>query len=224
MKKNAPLWIVALALGCLMAPAAFAQICDETVREQYAQAVLNGVEDSQLEAMFGHCRNDPEEPFCTQDNQVDVTAELLSKALGRAISFPAFLRGSTFYEDMRRCGYHPQREQVACVVEVKRRFGYGGFPGGSNQHVLFCFDCDLNGTYEYTTRGSVHVTNDISGSNPRWYFDVFSSTANAPFLCRVNDGQATNVRAILSWNTAPRNCTWRPIWGRAVDFTARRDP
>jgi len=133
--------------------------------------------------------------------------------------------GSVAYERLNSCGYHPANENLFCDVEVRRRTGYIGFPAGSQEYVLFCYDCDRNGSFDYQTLGSVHVTDDISGGPLSFYFNASSSTLPASStLCTANNGQAGNVRAILSWFVAPTSCTFTPIWGNQVDFTVRRDP
>lgn len=212
--------VLTLVLVSSFAAAAAQQpVCDETVREQFIADVEAGASQSDLEAAYGHCRDDAD--------STTASTGLASKA----ITFTN--NGSTFYEQLNGCGYHPQGEMLACDVEIKQTFGFGGAPG-TNEHVLFCMDCDNNGTWDYATLGTVHVTDDFSGGVPSWYFNVYASTAAAPDSagrnCTVNDGLVTRVQAMLSWVLRPdpvtlSSCnTFAPFWGNTITFDARRDP
>jgi hypothetical protein len=132
--------------------------------------------------------------------------------------------GSVAYEEMNSCGYHPQYDNVFCDVEVKLPYGFGPHPSGTMEYVLFCLDCDANGTWDFQALGSVHVTNDISGGPLPFYFNASASTLSAHPLCTGNDGINFKVRAILSWQAMPTSCTYTPVWGNQITFDARRDP
>lgn len=209
--------LLGLALAAVPALAQTTTACDETVRQQYASFVTSNpnATDSEIEGLFGHCRGNG-----------TIQPQTLRQSLGDEPSGIKVVTntGSVFYERLNSCGYHPQAEQVSCDVELRQTFGFGGFPGGSNEHVLFCFDCNLDGIFDFITRGFVHVTDDISGATPGYFFEAHSTTFDAPAQCTVNNGGATHVRAILSWFTQPANCVAQPIWGNQIDFTARRDP
>ena len=126
---------------------------------------------------------------------------------------------------MNGCGYHPQAEMLACDVEIRQLGGYGAFPGGTFEHVRFCMDCDRNGTWDFTTLGFVHVTNNIAPNpTPSWYHLAYATTFAAPVACTVNNGGQANVRAILQWAAVPAGCNSVPYWGNIINFTARRDP
>ena len=214
-------------LATLGTPALQAQTqvpaCDDTTRAQFAADVANGATESQLEAKYGFCRSFATEP---QSIVSSATADLEEDGLGNVFqAVKSVVNYNVFYEQMNGCGYHPQAELVACDVEIKRTTGYGAFPGGTFEHVLFCFDCDQNGTWEFNTRGFVHVTNNVAAApTPSWYHLAYSSTFHAPTICTTNNGGQANVRAILSWAAAPATCTSTPFWGNIINFTARRDP
>lgn len=232
-----PLLAVAIAMATVASPvsAAIAQtVCDESVRQQFQSAVQSGASLAQLEADYAHCRENLEQPTCTAETEV--SAFELGEKLKTVTN-----NGSIFYERMNGCGYHPQSESLACDVEIRRRTGYGGFPTGSNEHVLFCVDCNRDGSYDYATLGSVHVTNDISGGPLSFYFHVFATTWAAPLRnpntpppafvnCTLNNGAAIDVLAVLSWSLRPdpvnlSTCyTFNPFWGNSIFFTARNDP
>jgi hypothetical protein len=216
-------------------PAAAQTACDETVRQQFLTEVEDGATEAKLEAGYAQCRQNLEPPVCSTQ-----TAELAGFGLDEKTK-TVTNNGSIFYERMNGCGYHPQAETLACDVEVRQRFGYGGFPGGSNEHVLFCLDCNRDGAWDYASLGSVHVTDDVSGGPLSFYFNVSATTWAAPLRnpntpppnfvnCTVNNGAAIDVKAVLSWALRPdpvnlTSCyTFRPFWGNSFVFTARNDP
>lgn len=198
--------------------AAAAEACDDSSRANFAAAVDAGATEEDLEAQFGHCRSAYTEPVCTSTASAEGMASMVADA-------KSVVNYNTFYEKMNGCGYHPQAEMLACDVEIRQFGGYGGFPGGTFEHVRFCMDCDRNGTWDFTTLGFVHVTdNAAAGPAPSWFHLAHATTFAAPALCTNNDGQQTNVRAILSWAAQPTNCNFAPFWGNIINFTARRDP
>lgn len=234
---NESLYRLSCTAGCLLLlaatlatlPASAQTACDETVRAQFQSDVEAGATQSDLEATYAACRQNLETPTCTATTTSAATdfgvglVERLKKVTNN---------GSIYYERMNGCGYHPQAETVACDVEVRRRFGYGGFPSGSNEHVLFCLDCNRDGIWDYATLGSVHVTDDVSGGPLSFYFNVSATTWAAPTFanCTVNNGTAIDVKAILSWVLRPNPVTtascsnFNPFWGNTIFFTSRNDP
>jgi hypothetical protein len=180
---------------------ASAQVCDDNARAAYQNAVNAGATESQLEAQFGQCRG-------------TVTQGVVATSTNFNI----------FYEKMNSCGLHPQQRRPACDVEIRQNTGFGAFPAGSNEFVRFCFDCDLNGVFEYSVVGSVHVTNNTSVQGPSWYHSANAVAANTPATCMWGSGRTIRMRAILSWAAQPATCTSKPIWGNWIDFQARLDP
>lgn len=172
--------------------------CGDSTRQAYEADVANGLSDAELEARYGQCRT-------------------MSLAAATVTNF------NTTYERMNSCGWHPQAKLASCDVEIRQNTGYNPYPSGSTEYVLFCLDCNVDGIFEYSVPGSVHVTNNVSGTPPSWYHMAYAGTSGAS-LCKPGDGKAFNVRAILSWASKPSSCNYRPIWGSWVDFKARRDP
>lgn len=221
------LLIVGLLLA-LPAVAATSDVaaCDETVRANFAADVAAGATEADLEAKYGECRKN-------LTSQATAAAQLAPKSISITNN------GSIYYERMNGCGYHPQGEMLACDVEIRQPFGFGG-AAGSNEHVLFCVDCDNDLAWDYATLGTVHVTDDFSGGTPSWYFNVYATTWGAPTWdpntpgqlvnCTANDGAAMKVKAMLSWVLRPdpvtlTSCyTFAPFWGNTITFDARRDP
>lgn len=220
---------VALALMILVPGGAAAQpgtSCDDSARAAFAAAVASGATDQELEDQFGHCRTAYTEPPCSPEPGDDAGLASVTGEI-RSVVAPvkSVVNSNIFYERMNGCGYHPQAELLACDVEIRRLTGYGGFPGGSNEFVRFCMDCDRNGTWDFTTVGSVHVTNNVAaGPVPSWYHLAYGWSTSAPNFCTANNGGQANVRAILSWAAVPANCNSVPFWGNIINFTARRDP
>lgn len=180
-------------------------VCGDDERIAYQEAAESGVSAEELADQFAHCRFDG------------------SDGLQKTITINNAV-GSTFYEQMNGCGYHPQIGVAACDVEVKRTTWYGNYPAGSNEHVTFCFQCGGGWT---AVPGAVHVTNDISGAAPSYGFMAY---AVAPPLCPPpggGTGVAFQVRATLSWAVPAGNpCANNPtlVWGNQITFDTRDDP
>lgn len=140
--------------------------------------------------------------------------------------------GSLAYERMPCCGYNPQHKEFACSIEILRRFGFGSFgpdPLGSYENVRICVDLDDNGSFEEVARGSVHVTNEIWGRNPPWYFAAFADTRLRAYDVLASmplNGRTLRARSLLAWNAAPPGCNEQrpPIWGNALEYQIRLDP
>lgn len=218
---------VFVTVALVAAPVAAQTACDESVRQQFLTDVEDGASEADLEAKYGHCRENLESPTCSEP------AESMTAGLGLAERFKVVSNnGSIFFERMNGCGYHPQAETLACDVELRQNFGYGGFPGGSNEHVLYCMDCNRDGLWDYVTLGSVHVTDNASGFPPPFFFNATATTWAAPpgSGCVTNNGASVVVKAVLSWVFRPNqlnlgHCnTFRPFWGNTIFFQARNDP
>ncbi len=223
MKTRAALCCLATAMFIFCAAAPAQAQCDDATRAEFAADVASGFTDAQLESKYSACRGASAVGTC-KSTSLDL-AELSDAYDNVTDAVKSIINYNVSYEQLNGCGYHPQAELVACDVEIKRTTGYGGFPGGTFEHVLFCFDCDRNGTWEFNTRGFVHVTDNVAaGPTPSWYHLAYSTTFHAPAGCTANNGGQGNVRAILSWAAAPATCTSVPFWGNIVNFTNRRDP
>ncbi len=140
--------------------------------------------------------------------------------------------GSTYYERMPCCGYHPQKKEFACSIEILEPFGFGSFgpvPNGSFENVRICVDLDNNGVFEEVAHGSVHLGNEIWGKSPPWYFAAFADVrlrAYEKLASLPLDGRTLRARSLLAWNTAPAGCNDQkpPIWGNALEYQIRLDP
>jgi hypothetical protein len=228
--------LLALTAGLGWAPAVSAQQCDDTTRQNFATDVANGFTASQLETKYGFCRtaSTSSESECAEETTGAITG------YGNVVqAVKVGLNSNTSWERMNGCGYHPQAELASCDVEIRLTGGYGAFPGGTFEHVRFCFDCDKNGTWDYQTLGFVHVTNNNFAVNPNptpsWYHEAHASTFAAPVACTTNNGGEGTMRTILSWAALPPPCANgtslvtaplqpMPIFGNAFDETIRRDP
>jgi hypothetical protein len=218
--------LLALAAGLGWAPAVSAQVCDDATRQNFAIDVANGFTASQLETKYGFCRSGSAAVFDDTDSGFS--------SVGQAIKVG--LNANTAWERMNGCGYHPQAETASCDVEIRLLGGYGGFPGGTFEHVRFCLDCDRNGTWDFQTLGFVHVTDNVAaGPIPPWFHEAHATTFAAPVACTANNGGQGTMRTILSWAALPPPCANgtslvaapfqpMPIFGNAFDETIRRDP
>jgi hypothetical protein len=132
--------------------------------------------------------------------------------------------GSTFYEAIKGCGYHPQRKELACNVEIRQRFGYGGnvcAAAGSHEFVTFCVDYGAG--LALVNINGFHVHDESFGVNPSWEFAAVVQS-DWKLLSQPYKGQTLKARAILSWGSPVLNCTGNPTWGNQADFRIRLDP
>jgi hypothetical protein len=129
--------------------------------------------------------------------------------------------GSTFYEQMRCCGYHPQQGVFACPIDIKQTFGFGPAPfPGSREHVLSCVD--FGAGFVPVALDNVHLADAVSGTPP-WQFAVIAK-ANGELAQTPLKGASLPARSILSWEFVPTDCSYTPIWGNAIDYQIRLDP
>jgi hypothetical protein len=136
--------------------------------------------------------------------------------------------GSTFYEAIRSCGYHPQREELACTIEVRQRFGFGGpicNAPGSHEFIHFCVDYGA-GLVPVHING-FHIHDEMFNIGPNWYFSAVVQS-DWRLLSLPNNGRTLKARAILAWNQVlgggANYCNLAPIWGNQADFRIRLDP
>lgn len=131
---------------------------------------------------------------------------------------------SVVWEAIDSCGYHPQRQELDCSVEVRQRFGFGGFPGfgpGSNEWILFCVD--FGGGLVPINISNVHLHDEMFGVLPNWYYGI-SVPANQQLQATPLLGQTLNARAILSWFFPVFTCNAAPTWGNWANFQIKLDP
>jgi hypothetical protein len=137
---------------------------------------------------------------------------------------------STNYEEIKGCGYHPQRKEAACRVDIKQLAGYNGVLNGANglggslEYVKLCVDLGA-GLVPVNTNG-FHVNDAaaISGQ-PVWNFAAILP-ANLTLFQQPLNRQALNARAILSWAAPPGGTCAAPtfVWGNVQNFRIRLDP
>ena len=155
---------------------------------------------------------------CVAEEAVDANGDILAKQLIQNT-------GSVFYEAITSCGYHPQRKELTCPIEIRQQFGYGGMPAlqpvGSYEYVLFCVQTPA-GLVPVNTNG-VHVHDESFGVNPPWYMTAVVA-ANGALFSQPLVGQTLRARAILSWAVPPGGCNAIPVWGNQADFKIRLDP
>ena len=203
MRKT--LCILAVALLCALP--ALAQ--DETdacgrTRDQIEAELANGVSPATLSAQNQDCGG--------------TAGPLLSKF---HTTTPT---GSVFWEAIEACGYHPQRRELDCAVEVRQRFGYGGVPGigpGSFEWGQFCVN--YGGGLVPVNVSAVHLHDEAFGVAPPWYYSI-SIAADPTLHAALVNGQTLNARAILSWTLIPTGCNYIPVWGNQADFQIKLDP
>ncbi len=132
--------------------------------------------------------------------------------------------GSITYEEIDACGYHPQRRELDCAVELKQRFGFAGAPGagpGSWEWIQFCVDYGVG--LVPVNVSAVHVHDEPFGDMGPWYYGV-SVAADTSLHQALTNGQTLIARAILSWTLIPNSCSYTPPWGNQADFRIKLDP
>ena len=184
-------------------------------RDEVQKMLAKGADPVELSAKLAGC-------VAKEINTVTGAPGLVAtNAIGQSIKDT----GSTFYEALTSCGYHPQRKELTCPIEIRQPFGFGGAPAlqpvGSYEYVLFCVNSGA-GMVPVNTNG-VHVHDEAFGAGPNWYFSAVVP-ANQQLFSQPLRGQTLRARAILSWGLPPANCGFTPIWGNQADFRIRLDP
>lgn len=139
------------------------------------------------------------------------------------------MQGNTKYEELRCLGFHPERDQLEAVIEVKLPYGYSGSlcSAGSYEYVRFYVDWDGDGNFEDAGEdvgiASLNV-HDIPDDEARCR-DRAKPLSYAmrivlhprKFVCRHPN--LVRVRAILSWSTPPPPETpdYPPVWGNVLE-------
>lgn len=188
---------------------AMAQTC-VVARAQIVSDLAAGASPEELAAKYAGCVA-VEQPTAT--------------APGVSLSSESIINtGSTYFEAIKSCGYHPQREEANCTVEIRQRYGFGGpicQAPGSHEYLLLCVD--LGGGLVPIHTNGVHVQDESLGEQPSWSFSA-TIQSNPALLRLPNNGRTLKGRVILSWALPPTNCNYRPIWGNQSDFRFRLDP
>ena len=130
------------------------------------------------------------------------------------------------YEDLKDCGYHPQRKELSCIIEIKKGSGFLGrsphnnnFTSVSNnrgtyEHVQFCVKYDGQ-PWQYVAASAVHIYDlDPSHSNeeagkPVWRYSV---------TIQANDYLPSH--ATFDWNPSTpslQTANWLPWTGQGYN-------
>lgn len=234
MRRGTALLCAALAMAALFSYSSpsFAQPCTVT-RDQLAADVNSGMSPDEINAKYAGCVAADQAatgtPAASGQDSTAAAGTVIQSPLPPPTSQSTMIftyPSSVFYEEQKACGYHPQREELDCTVQIKQRFGFGGGPAigaGSNEFILFCVDYgDGLGLVPVHTNG-VHVHDEVFGVQPSWYFGVVVQS-NPRLLALINNGRTLKARSILSWNVPPAACNTVPFWGNWLDFRIRLDP
>ena len=196
-------------------------------RDEVVRDIQEGLSEQELSKKYAGCRdadthNDPAGVPHVDD--LVITPNGFKQVITNT--------GSTFWEAITSCGYHPQRKELTCPIEIRQRFGYGGppaiQPAGSFEYVQFCVDMGTGLGLRPVNVSGVHLHDEVFGVAPNWYLTavVAADGDRHPdlFVAPLN-GRTLKARAILSWGINPfGRCNFIPIWGNQADFHIRLDP
>lgn len=177
--------------------------------------IAAGATGEELYQRYGHC------------NAGEILAATAPSVPKRVVDKAnTFISFNTNWERIESCGYHPQREELQCALEIRRSTGYAGQIGagpGSHEWVLFCVNFGTG--LRPVGLGQVHVHDAGAGApTPPWDFGV-AVQAGSVLAGHLNSGRELQGKAILSWALVPpQDCFWDPLWGQWANFRIRLDP
>lgn len=207
------LWLALPALVLLAGNAAVATPCNVT-RSQINSAIASGATASDLYNSYGGCTSSDTPSFASRQGMSRIADDL-----------NVFTNFNVNWERIEACGYHPQRQEADCAVEIRQVNGYGGIIGagaGSFEWVQLCVN--FGAGLVPVGIGQVHVHDAPAGAIAPWDFGVVVQGQPA-ISGRLKNGATFPARAILSWAVLPpANCAWAPPFGNWADFRLRMDP
>jgi hypothetical protein len=210
---------LALPAAVLLSAGPLAAQCTVT-RSQIESALASGATGDQLYAQYGTCTSNDTPSSSTTSPSLDDESGI------RVMTDEAntFVNFNINWERIESCGYHPQRAEADCAVEIRQPFGFAGAIGagpGSFEWVLLCVN--LGAGLVPLGTGQVHV-HDAPGQVAPWDFGVVIQP-NPQLSGRLKNGASFPARAILSWAVVPpANCNWAPVFGNWANFRLRLDP
>ncbi|WP_158658143.1 hypothetical protein [Agarilytica rhodophyticola] len=166
----------------------------------------------------------------TEDTGKEEKEKILQAQLALSKQAKIFINntGSVFYEAIDSCGYHPQRRESTCSIEVRQRFGFGGTPAsgpGSFEWMAFCvYNLPSNpNRWTLANISAVHVHDEAFGAQPNWYYTI-TDQAETRLHSTPVDGRTYIAKNILSWGIRPRSCNFNPVWGNEAYYRIKLDP
>jgi len=192
--------------------------CDDSRKQAHADAAA-GLSGAAIYDKYSSCLK-------STSALVPLPASLDNIVWGKQNKIIITDTGSTAFEAITSCGYHPQRKELTCPIEIRQNAAYSGQPAlqpaGSYEFVQFCVNYGA-GFVPVNVNG-VHVHDEAFGNRPNWYMTAVVPADDQLFQQPLT-GQTLRARAILSWNISPASdCNFQPIWGNQADFRIRLDP
>lgn len=220
--------VLALAIVLALAGAATVSAQCTVSRSQVEADIAAGLTPDEIAAKYAGCTASGVNPTGTVKPVPEEDAPAPPPGATAPTSIIITNTGNTFYEAIRSCGYHPQREELACTIEIRQRFGFGGpicNASGSHEFVHFCVDYGA-GLVPVHING-FHIHDEMFNIGPNWYFAAVVQS-DWRLLSLPNNGRSLKARAILAWNQVlgggANYCNLAPIWGNQADFRIRLDP
>jgi hypothetical protein len=229
--RRFPIWADILDIANLKLPTELAPLVD---LQQPAELPQKSYTASELAALYLG-KGVPEHRFLGSEVAKWIAKpELSSTFLQSGINWSKILQeflatsGNTNYEELTCVGLDTVRNQLVAVVHVKLPNGYSGGPctAGSLEYVAFWIDYGSGYSYTGTTSVRVHDIVEIPLPGGLFYavfLPIDLSTHRRP----CGEGPVTaNVRAILSWNSAPPPASpdYVPTWGNRLETRVHVTP
>jgi hypothetical protein len=205
-------------------------LCEKAIdRESVVNALESGMMSEEIADVYATC-SPPVKPLF-KSNEPDAEIEVVSADIGTRAKLdltlmPVIPIGSSVYEKLKHCGYHPQAQAFDCVLEQRRRQGYAS-PLGSFEWVKVCVYYPSSG-WDIVNTSAVHLHDESFGIQPPWHYGVVVQ-ANPKLHKHLMAGHTLYARAILSWfYPIPTNKACNPYWwwwwGNVIKFKIKLDP
>ncbi len=227
-----------LAQAKVKLPAAFSSALDLT--QTVSAATPKSLTPAELQALYKDTKV-PAHRYLFSEIQKQTAASLaqtpgtLGDLSAIGVNWPVIIgpilnpNGNTSYEQLDCVGFDPNRDALVGVVQVKQPGGYSGglCTAGSTEYVAFWIDWNDGNGWTYTGTASVSVHDIKSIPKGGLEYAVYLPVDDASRRQTCTAGALTpQVRAILSWQTAPSpsNPNYVPTWGNRLETRIQIKP
>ena len=149
-----------------------------------------------------------------------VAGSALAVNIGEVIADILATSGNTSYEELDCVGLDLNRSALVGIVRLKLPYGFNGglCTAGSTEYVAFWIDWGSGLQYEGTATINTHDIAGLPADGLEYAVALPIDLTSHLKLC-TDGAQTVEVRAILSWQTAPppSNPSYVPVWGNRVN-------